>query len=231
MANDKDFKALETMNAELMAKLEKQAEENEARIAAIAQEPPNWSEQLRALEAQIKAMQAGPPVGGGGFDAATLESILSRVTSAASKNSELIASKYKPENVDHLHKGPFEHPLGGIQMPKPELPREVHFAGGRLRLDELTYAEACAVVDLSKSLSRSQRRIARDGKWICKVSDDDARMQISVPLKNIDDRNDLPPFLQICEELTTGERPLDTAELAQEVALLRRQVAAMQAAV
>lgn len=192
----------------------------EARFAELA---ATNAKLIALLEAKAEAQA---PVGG--IDAATLKAILSETTAAASRGSELLASKMKPENVDHRHLGPFEHPLGGIEMPKPELLRETTYVGGRIRLDELTYPETLAVNALNASLARSQRRVCRDGKWVAQVSDDDQRLTIRIPVKNMDDRNDLPPFIQIMQELTSGERAQDVGELAQELALLKAQMAKLQ---
>ena len=201
-------------------------------------------ERQRDIEARFKALEeqnaklmaeleAKVEQAGGGISGEVLEQILTRSSEAAAKAaagpSQVLAAKLKPENADHLHMGPFEHPLGGIQMPKPPLARECWFAGQQLRHNEITYVEAVALNALSASLSRAQRRIARDGKWSARVSDDDQRLYISVPMKTIDDRAELPSFLEITQELTTGERALDQAELAAEVALLRSEVQRMKA--
>ena len=191
----------------------------EARFAELA---ARNAQLMAALEAKMA------PAAGGGISAEQLQSILSTTTANASRASELIASKLKPENADHRHLGPFEHPEGGIKFPKPALVRDTVFAGGRLKLDELTYPEALAVNALNASIKRSQRRVCRDGKWIAKVSDDDATLVVSVPVKNIDDRNDLPPFIQIMQELTSGERAQDVGEIVQELALLKAQMATLQ---
>lgn len=190
---------------------------------------------LAELDAKMTAMldleerlKASAPQGGITND--QLERMLTRVTEAAAGPAQVLASKLKPENPDHLHKGPFEHPEGGIAFPKPELVRETTFVGARLRLDELTYAEVLAVNALHASLKRSQRRISRGGKWVAQVSDDDQALTIRVPVKNIDDRGDLPPFIQIMQELATGERAQDVGELAQELALLKAQMANLTAA-
>jgi hypothetical protein len=193
----------------------------EARLKALEEKNAKL---MAALEAQ---MSAAP---GGGIGADQLETILTKVTAAASKTSELIASKHKPENVDHLHRGPFEHPDGGLDRPKPELRRTTYAFGARLRVDELTYAEVEAVNTLNASLRRSERRVCHDGKWIAKVNDDDQTLIISVPCKTLDDKADLPPFIQIMQELTSGERAQDVGELAQELALLKSQMAQLQAA-
>jgi hypothetical protein len=95
-------------------------------------------------------------------------------------------------------------------------------------VDELTYAEVEAVNTLNASLRRSERRVCHDGKWVAKVSDDDQTLLIQIPVKTIDDRADLPPFLQILQELTSGERAQDVGELAQELALLKSQMAQLQ---
>lgn len=179
---------------------------------------------MTLLEAKLEPAPAPAPAG---ISADQLESILMRSTANASKTSELIASKIKPENVDHLHKGPFEHPQGGIAMPKPALKREGLFAGRWMRLEELTWVEAVAFNALSDTLTRGQRRLARDGKWIAKVTDDDTKLLLSVPMKSIDDRAELPSFLEICQELTSGTRAPDQAELAAEMALLKQQMATL----
>lgn len=175
---------------------------------------------MAALEAQIEHQ------GGGGIDGAQLERILTRVTEAAAGPSQVLASKLKPENADHLHVSPFEHKAGGLAQPKPALKRETVFLG-RVRKEDLTYAEVLAVNALSDTLARSQRRLARDGKWKAVVSDDDSTLTISVPTKTIDDRQDLPSFLEIVQELTTGERALDQADILSELTILRAQVAAL----
>jgi hypothetical protein len=188
----------------------------EARFAELA---ARNAQLMAALEAKLDAPASG------GISADQLEAILTRATASASKTSEMIASKIKPENVDHLQMSPFEHPEGGIKFPKPELVRETFIYGGRLRKDELTYWEVEAVNRLNASLNRSQRRVTHDGKWVAQVSDDDGTLLIRVPVKTIDDRADLPPMLQILQELTSGERTQDVGEMATELALLKSQVA------
>lgn len=184
--------------------------------------------QLAAMQEQLLAMQANsaPP---------WLETMLARVTKASSQASELLASKMRPENSDHLHLGPFEHAEGGLKFPKEYRHTDGHvsdfhrpeivYAGRILRTDEVTYQEWKAANALSESLGRGQRRIARDGKWSAVVNDGDTRLHISVPMKTMDDRHDLPSFLVICQELTTGARQKDPSELAEEVAKLRDEVA------
>ena len=191
----------------------------EARFAELAQRN---AQLMAALEAKIET--AAPA---SGFTADQLEQMLTRVTSAAAEPSNILARKLKPENADHLHASAFEHPLGGLEKPKPELAREVVFMG-RVRKDDLTYAEVLAVNALSASLTRSQRRICRDGLWKAYVSDDDKTLTISVPAKTIDDRQDLPSFLAIVTELTDGARALDQADILAELTLLRAQVSDLQ---
>jgi hypothetical protein len=140
----------------------------------------------------------------------------------------MLARQFKVE-FDHLQVGPFEHPDGGIKHPKPALKREIVF-GRPLPLTELTYAEVLALNALSDSLTRSQRRLARDGKWKASVSDDDQRLTISIPVKTIDDRQDLPSFLAIVQELTTGERALDATDMLAELTLLKAKMASLEAA-
>ena len=200
---------------------EKEPKDLEARFKELS----DRNAQLMALlEAKLEA-----DVPSSGIDGKQLEAILTRVTEAAAGPSQLLASKLKPENADHLQRGPFEHPDGGISHPKPTLAREVIF-GGRLRADELTYAEVEALNALSASLTRSQRRLARDGKWSATVSDDDQRLTIRVPVKTIDDRQDLPPFLGIVLELTSGAKALEPADIMNELVLLRSQMAQLQGA-
>lgn len=163
-----------------------------------------------------------------GINAEQLQDILKTVADGASATSNLLAKQFKPE-FEHHQLGPFEHPEGGIKYPKPALLREIIF-GGPLRDAELTYAEVLALNNLSKSMARSQRRLARNGKWKATVSDDDLRVTISVPVKTIDDRQDLPSFLEIVTELTTGDRPLETADLMAELMLLKQQMADLKSA-
>jgi hypothetical protein len=180
--------------------------------------------------AELKAMKAAlQQQSGGGINAGELREILTTVTEAAAAPSNLLASKLKPENADHLHVSVFEHPKGGIDMPKPALHREVIWLG-RVRPEDLTYAETLAVNALSQSLARSQRRLCRDGQWKAIVSDDDKTLTISLPVKTQDDRADLPSFLAIVTELTSGEKPLEQVDLLNEITLMKQQIASMQAA-
>lgn len=193
----------------------------ETRFAELA-------ERNRQLMAALEAkLDAAPQASG--IDAAQLTKILQTVTEASAGPAQVLASKLKPENVDHLHIGPFEHKDGGIAMPKPALKREIIF-GRPLPIDELTYPEVVALNALSDSMSRSQRRLARDGKWKAIVSDDDQRLTLHLPVKNIDDRYDLPSFLEIVQELTTGERVKDTADILSELAMLKAQLDKLQTA-
>jgi hypothetical protein len=197
-----------------------QKHDMEARLKAL--EDKN-AKLMAALEAKWEAQPTA-----GGIDAGQLERILTRVQESAAGPSQMLARQFKVE-FDHLQRGPFEHPEGGINHPKPGLKREIIF-GRPLPLTELTYAEVLALNALSDSLSRSQRRLARDGKWKATVSDDDQRLTISIPVKTIDDRQDLPSFLGIVQELTTGERALDAADMLAELTLLKAKVAEMDAA-
>lgn len=194
----------------------------EARLKALEEKNAKL---MAALEQKWEAQSSS-----GGIDAGQLEQILTKVTEAAAGPAQVLASKLKPENADHLHLGPFEHPEGGLKYPKPELKRETIFVGGRLRISELTYPEVLAVNALNDSLKRSQRRVCRDGKWTATVSDDDRMLYVSIPVKNMDDRIDLPPFIQIMQELTSGERAQDVGELAQELALVKAQLQQLQGA-
>lgn len=198
-------------------------------ITGLTAQLANMEAMRLELEA-MKASAAAPP---------WLETMLLRVTKASSAASELLASKLKPENADHLHRGPFEHPEGGIKYPK-EYRRadgsvadfhrdEIVYAGRIMRAEECSYAEWLAVNALSESLGRGQRRVARENKWKATVDDHD-RLTISVPMKTIDDRANLPPCLVIFQELTTGARQKDPLELATEVALLRDEIERMKRA-
>jgi hypothetical protein len=198
--------------------------DTEARLKALEEQNAKL---MAALEAKWEAAQPA----GAGIDAAQLETILTKVTKAAGQATEVLASKLKPENADHLEKSPFEHPEGGHKYPKAAIAPSREIIWGRpLTLTELTYAEVLALRELSQSLRRSERRLARDGKWKAIVSDDDQRVTISVPVKTIDDRQDLPPFLQIVQELTTGERTPDVSDVMAELTLLKAQLADLQAA-
>lgn len=195
--------------------------------------PTDIEARFKALEAQnaklMAALEAKVDAAGGGLDGAQLERILTRVTEAAAAPSNVLASKLKPENADHLHVSAFEHPEGGLAKPKPALKRELVFLG-RAREADLTYAEVIAVNALNDSLKRSERRICRDGKWKAVVSDDDLRLTISVPVKTIDDRQDLPSFLAIVQELASGEKPKNQDDILSELTILRAQVAELQGA-
>lgn len=193
----------------------------EARLKALEEKNAKL---MAALEAKWESAQPA-----GGIDAAQLEKILIKVSEASAGPAQVLASKLKPENADHLHRSAFEHAEGGLAKPKPPLKREIVF-GRPLPIAELTYAEVLALNALSDSLGRSQRRIARDGKWTVQVSDDDRRLTIKVPVRNIDDRYDLPSFIEIVQELTTGERVMGTADLVAELALLKAQMAELQGA-
>lgn len=200
----------------------------ESRLAALAENNKRLAEQNEKLMAALESKLAVADASGG----LTREDFLvgmQQAMSAASKTSELIASKHKPENVDHLHKGPFEHPLGGLQMPKPAYHRQIIW-GRPLPQDELTYAEVLAVNALSQSLGRSERRLSRNGKWKAVVSDDNASVLISLPVRSADDRSELPSFTEICVELTSGEKPTSAADVMAELVMLRASVAALQGA-
>ena len=108
---------------------------------------------------------------------------------------------------------------------------DIVYAGRLLRAEEVTYLEWQAVNALSESLGRSQRRIAREGTWSATVNDQDTRISLSVPMKTMDDRQNLPSFLVICQELTTGARQKDQGELAHEVAALREELSRLSASV
>lgn len=190
----------------------------EARFAELA---ATNAKLMAALEAKIEPAA-------GQFTPAVLKEIMSGVAEAAAAPSNVLAKKLKPENADHLHVSVFEHPLGGIEMPKPQFHRDVVFLG-RVRPEDLTYAETLAVNALSQSLKRSERRICRDGKWKAIVSDDDKTLTVSVPAKTQDDRQDLPAFIAIVQELTSGEKPLDQADVLAELTILRAQIADLQA--
>jgi hypothetical protein len=185
---------------------------------------------LADVNAQLMAaLEARDQQGGGGITADQLEAIITRSTAAASKGSELIASKYKPEVVDPVPRGPFEHPDGGVAMPKPALKREMFFGGFRLRDGDISYVEAVALNTLSDSLGRSQRRLSRDGTWVAEVNDRNDRLTIRVPMKTIDDRAELPGMLQIAMELTSGDRALDQNDILAELALLKTEMAKLKA--
>lgn len=194
--------------------------ELEARFKALEERN---AQLMAALEAKFEAAPSS-----GGIDASQLEKILTRVQESAAGPSQMLARQFKVE-FDHLQMGPFEHPEGGVTHPKPTLRREMVF-GRPLPVNELTYAEVVALNALSDSLSRSQRRLARDGKWKAVVSDDDQRVTITIPVKTIDDRQDLPSFIEIVRELTTGEREKGTADILAELTLLKAKVAEMQSA-
>lgn len=165
-------------------------------------------------------------------NAVTPEMFLAGIKEAmkgATQATEVLASKMKPEG-DHQQKSPFDHPEGGIKFPKEAIaPKREIVWGKPLTLGELTYAEVLALQKLDASLARSQRRLARDGKWKAWVSDDDQRLTISVPVKTIDDRQDLPPFIQIVTELTGGDRELNQADILAELTMLKAKLEALEA--
>lgn len=186
--------------------------------------------ELEARNLQLMAMlEAKVDAQANGFTPAVLRDIVAgaatAAATAAAEPSNILARKLKPENADDLHMSPFEHKKGGLEMPKPPFPREVLFAGARVRVADVNYPEALAIVKLDSTLARGQVRTCRDGKWKAFVSDDDKRLTVSVPMKTIDDRQDLPSFLEICQELTTGERSLDHADLVAEMAMLKAELA------
>lgn len=202
---------------------EKDKQDMDARLKALEEQNAKL---MALLEAKVEAPQA---------QGLSPDDFLAGITLAmkeATKGTERFANQSLPSNPDHLNPqfGPFEHPEGGLKHPKPALKREVWFAGARCRPSETTYAETVALNELSDSLGRGQRRLAHDGKWKAMVSDDDQQLLISVPMKTMDDRADLPSFLQIVQELTTGQRALDQGELAQEVAMLKLQLAQLTGA-
>lgn len=142
-------------------------------------------------------------------------------------------------------RGPFEHPEGGGKYPKPHVltkegaPVEVFFGCKdirtdtkgtlRLRHDDLSYVEAKALKELYESLAPGQRRVTRDGKWRVTVTEFGDQMHLLVPIKDPDDRQDLPGLLAIINELKTGTRTPNPADLAAQVALLEQKVAELSA--
>lgn len=188
-------------------------------------------DEIRALKASL--LQAPPE---GGMTRADLIDAMKAVAEPATA----IVRKLKPENAEARKLGPFEHPEGGEKYPKPPLAREVWFgcvdsqadtrAILRQRTDDLTYFEVEALNTLSASLSGGQRRMCRDGKWRVFVTQTGDAMHLMVPIKNPDDRADLPSFLAIVKELTTGERMPDAADMAAQLALLEQKVKELSAA-
>lgn len=200
----------------------------------MAKDDTTTEQRLKALEEQNAKLMAALEAkieqsSGDGIGADQLERILTKVAETAAAPSNVLAAKLKPENADHLHVSVFEHAEGGLTKPKPPLHRDVVWLG-RVRPEDLTYAETLAVNALSASLKRSERRVCRDGKWVAKVSDDDKTLTISVPVKTQDDRQDLPAFIAIVQELASGEKPLEQADLIAELAILKAQIASMRSA-
>lgn len=213
---------IQTLKAELEAN-------NEAVKAQLAE--------LAALKAQLQA-QAG------GLSKEDLKDILATVAPKKEDWLDGGGTAWKMPNGQPERQGrklgPFEHPDGGERFPKPTLPCEDIFYGCvdsardtramlRIRLDEITYFEAVAINELYASLGNGQRRVCRNGKWKVLKSDQGDRLDLLVPIKNPDDRQDLPSLLNIINELKTGERTKDAADMAEELALLKQQVAALSA--
>jgi hypothetical protein len=71
--------------------------------------------------------------------------------------------------------------------------------------------------------------LARNGTWKATISDNGEKLSIVVPMLTMDDRANLPGLTQILLELTSGEKALDTNDLAQEVATLRAEVERLKA--
>lgn len=198
----------------------------------------DWESRLKALEDQNATLMAAleaKAANAGNFDVAALEQVLTRVTEAAAAPTNALVRKMKPENAEGRKIGPYEHPDGGEKYPKPDLPCEVFFgckdsrtdtrAILRLHSNELTYFEVMALHELHQSLAPGQRRMTRDGKWRVFMTEHGDALHLMVPIKDPDDRQDLPGLLAIFNELKTGARTPNASDLAAQVALLEQKVA------
>jgi hypothetical protein len=164
-------------------------------------------EMLAAQAAQLAALQAANP---------------------GTAALQLLAERSAPrENPDYNEKSVFTHPEGERVRPKAALARETFFCGSRVRADELTPAE----IDAFNAITTS--RTARHGTWTATVTQNGTaqELRVMVPSRTVDERMDLPgSLLLILKELKDGAAAVDPMSLAQEVARLRDQIAALEAA-
>lgn len=151
------------------------------------------------------------------------------LSEAFEAGSEGMRRALKPENPRHPDVSAF-NPAGERDHPRPALRRKTFMSPGmELVANELNVEE----INLLNSIEHNIE--ARNGQWRAELkrtaTDGTQELHIVVPCNTMDERMDLPKSLElILRELVGGTKAVDPETLAQQVAALQKQVAAMTAA-
>lgn len=148
------------------------------------------------------------------------------LTEVMEANSEGVRRALRPENATHPDISAF-NPRGERDHPRPKLRRKTFMSPGmELMAHELTVQE----IELLNSIEHNIE--ARNGQWRAELkrtaTDGTQELHIVVPSNTMDERMDLPKSLElILRELVGGTKAVDPESLAQQVAALQKQVAAL----
>jgi hypothetical protein len=138
-------------------------------------------------------------------------------------------SGHNPEYPRHSS---LNFPEGERARPKPRLLRETWHNSARIREDECTPAEVLAFNALSESLPQpGDERSSRDGRWIAKVSRNNAKLIVLIPCKTVEDRAEAnnTSVLMFCRELAEGKGAITPESMAADLAQLKADRDRMEA--
>src|SRR5687768_11906514 len=181
-------------------------------------------------EQKARLAQAQPS---GGMTAEQLAQVLAQQANAT---KELVQASrpVRQANPDHEHISVFSYPEGDLKRPKPQFlagkngqPREVFFNYHRESRDDLTPAEIDAYNAITHSCTAYEER-GTEGMWKAIVTPN--RLEVRVPSYTADERSDLPNGLVlILGILANGPKAADPAQLAAELAEMKRELVALKA--
>jgi hypothetical protein len=128
----------------------------------------------------------------------------------------------RPENEVHPHISAFSYPEGDIKRPKPKLKRDTYYNFHKENEEQLTPAE----IEAYNSIDQDYE--ARGGQFTAIIKQRGRareELHLSVPVRHIDMRMNLPPSLLLfVHELKTGQTVTDMQDILTEITELRARL-------
>lgn len=148
--------------------------------------------------------------------AITPESLAAMLKAQGEAVSEGMRRAAHPQNAQHPGISAF-NPQGDVVSPKAPFAKDIFFCGIKQDVEMLTPIE----VEMFHRFT--QNMTARNGRWTATVTPN--AVHIAVPCATIDERMNIPSLALVLKELLDGQASVDPMALAQEVALLKAQLA------
>jgi len=146
-----------------------------------------------------------------------------RKSNATNQNISLFTIK---ADCEYCSAG-LEHPdtkLIGHTQPKLKFDR-VEFPDKGWRV----WPDQCSVLEVELLNSFTSSVSARNGDWKATIDPKANSLLITLPYRCIDERTNMPAFVQVLVELLRGRAAADPVNLLEQVAILQKQVAELQA--